>query len=147
MDNVSSSNPDRSDGHTTGIPLGGGAGQPIRPEAVPAAAPPNVSRAPLNLGGAAGTPAPAAPPAPPKAPVLRPVPPKPAAGAATTGDRITTCKTFFAKLHPGAIHFLEEQITAWLKDNPAVIVKQTDVITGEILEKKSEPSLIIVIWY
>ena len=136
MDNVSSSNPP--------IPLNAGAGQPTRPEAAPATGTPNVSRAPLSLGGAAGTPAAAAPP---KAPVLRPVPPKPAAGAAPAGDRITTCKTFFAKLHPGAIHFLEEQVTAWLKDNPAVIVKRTDVITGEILEKKAEPSLIIMLWY
>ena len=139
MDNVSSSNPP--------IPLTGGAGQPIRPEAAPATGTPNVSRAPLNLGGAASTPAAAAPPAAPKAPVLRPVPPKPAAGATPAGDRITTCKTFFTKLHPGAIRFLEEQITAWLKDNPAVVIKRTDVITGEILEKKSEPSLIIVVWY
>ena len=133
MDNVSSSNPP--------IPLDGGAGQPIRPGAAPATGTPNVSRAPLSLGGAAST------PAAPKAPVLRPVPPKPAAGAAPAGDRITTCKTFFTKLHPGAIRFLEEQITAWLKDNPAVVLKRTDVITGEILEKKAEPSLIIVIWY
>ena len=145
MDNVSSSNPDRSDNRNAPIPLDGGAGQPIRPEAAPATGAPNISRAPLNLGGAAATPAPAATPAAPKAPVLRPAPPKPAAVAG--GDRITTCKTFFTKLHPGAIHFLEEQITRWLKDNPTIVIKRTDVVTGDVLEKKAEPSLIIVVWY
>jgi hypothetical protein len=101
----------------------------------------------LNLGGVAGTATPpAASPAPPKAPVVRPAPPKPpAVGAA--GDRITNCRTFFTKLHPGAIKFLEDQITAWLKENPGIVIKRTDVTTGEILEKKAEPSLIILVWY
>jgi hypothetical protein len=139
MDNVSGNNPNRNDS----IPLDGGAGQPNRPEVAPAAGTPNISRAPLNLGTGASTPAP--PPAP-KAPVLRPAPPKPAAPA-SAGDRITTCRTFFAKLHPGALHFLDEQITAWLKDNPSIVIKGTNVITGEITEKKSEPSIVVVVWY
>jgi hypothetical protein len=139
MDNVGNNNPTPKPNAPT--PLQSEAGQPIRLEPAPA----NVSRAPLNLGGGTGTPVSPAPPAALKAPVLRPAPPRPAAVAG--GDRITTCKTFFTKLHPGAIRFLEEQIIAWLKDNPAVVIKRTDVTVGEILEKKAEPSLIILVWY
>jgi hypothetical protein len=141
MDNVGSSspNPNRPDA----APSDGTANPPVRPEAAPAATPAAVSRAPLNLGG--GTGAPVAPAAP-KAPVVRPAPPKPPAPVAA-GGRITTCKTFFTKLHPGAILFLEGQINDWLKSNPAIVIKQTDVTVGEVLEKKAEPSLIIVIWY
>ena len=146
MNNVGSNNPSANPNRTDPIPLEGGAGQPIRPEATQAVGAPNVSRAPLNLGGGVSTPA---PPMAPKAPVVKPAPPKPPApvAAVAAGDRITTCKTFFAKLHPGAIKFLEDQITHWLKENPGVVIKRTDVTTGEILEKKAEPSLIIVVWY
>ena len=144
MDNVSNNNPNRGESHSEPIPLSGAADEPVRPEAAPATGAPNVSRAPLNLGGGAA--APAAPPAAPKAPVLRPAPPRPAAGAAT-GERITTCKTFFTKLHPGALRFLEEQISNWLQENPGIVIKRTDAVTGEITEKKSEPSIIIVVWY
>ena len=139
MDNVSSSNPNRSGP----VPLAGGGGEPTRPEAAPVSAPPSVSRAPLNLGGGVSTPA--SPPAP-KAPVLRPVPPKPTTGAGA-GDRITACKTFFTKLHPGAMHFLDEQITKWLSENPQIVIKHTNVIQGEITEKKIEPNIVIVVWY
>jgi hypothetical protein len=131
---------------TNPAPVEGEASKPIRLEPAPAVGSPNVSRAPLNLGSATGAPAPAAAPAAPKAPsALRPTPPRPAAVAGS--DRITTCRTFFTKLHPGALHFLEEQITGWLKDNPSVVIKRTDVVAGDITEKKAEPSLIIVVWY
>jgi len=143
MDNVGNNTPTPKP--NTPVPSEGEIGQPIRLEPAPAAGSPNVSRAPLNLGGGTGAPVSSAPPAAPRAPVLRPATPRPAAVA--TGDRISTCKTFFTKLHPGALHFLEEQITGWLKDNPGVVLKRTDVVTGDITEKKSEPSLIIVVWY
>jgi hypothetical protein len=61
--------------------------------------------------------------------------------------RITTCKTFFTKLHPGAIKFMDDQITAWLKENPGVVIKNTTAVTGEIVDKKTEPSILITIWY
>jgi hypothetical protein len=73
-------------------------------------------------------PASPAAPAVPKPPLIRPAPAKPPVAAA--GERITNCRTFFTKLHPGAIKFLEEQITAWLKENPSIVIKRTDVTTG-----------------
>jgi len=143
MDNVNS-NPNHSDSANGPIPLGGGAGEPARPEAVGAGASPGVSRAPLSLGGGAATPA---APTAPKAPVLKPAP-RPAAsvGVAPSG-RITACKTFFTKMHPGALHFLDEQIAKWLAENPQIVIKHTNVLQGEITEKKIEQNIVIVVWY
>jgi hypothetical protein len=94
----------------------------------------SVSRSPLSLGG--GKTAEAA------KPVVRK-----AAGAITSSDRITGMKTFFTKLHPGAMDFLDEQINKWLKDNPGIVIKQTNTTTGEVQGKKTEPSIIITVWY
>jgi hypothetical protein len=62
-------------------------------------------------------------------------------------NRIIGVKTFFTKLHPGAIDFLDEQITKWLKENPGVTIKRTNTVTGDIQAKKTEPNIIITIWY
>lgn len=131
---------------------------PLPPSPTPAketpANGPAVSRAPLNLGGAGGaTPNPAAArPAPPAAASTLPRAPAPArkpvpAPTASTGERITNCKTFFTKLHPGAVEFLDEQISSWLRDNPNVVVKHTNVVVGEVQAKKTEPNILITVWY
>ncbi|HPC96250.1 MAG TPA: hypothetical protein PLU87_14990 [Sedimentisphaerales bacterium] len=129
------------------------------PPGSPAPAAPGVSRAPLNLGGAA-KPAAAAPattaaaptaattaaPAPRPAapvPVRRPAPEVPT----PSGGRITAVKTFFTKLHPGALEFMDEQIGAWLKEHPEVHIKHTNITTGEVQAKKTEPNIIITLWY
>jgi hypothetical protein len=65
----------------------------------------------------------------------------------TSGDRITGIKTFFTKLHPGSIEFLDEQISTWLKQNPGIRLKQTNVVTGEVQAKKTEPNIVITVWY
>ncbi len=151
MDNVSG-NPNHSDNLSEPIPLSNGAAEPARPAASPASAPPGVSRAPLNLGGGAAAPA---APAAPKTPVVRPVPSKPptSIGVAPAGvgvapaGRITACKTFFTKMHPGALHFLDEQIAKWLAENPQIVIKHTNVLQGEITEKKIEQNIVIVVWY
>lgn len=138
--------------------------EPIRPDDKPGSGSAGVSRAPLNLGGGGGAPAPAPAPRPrapaatprpptatPQAPVRKPaaphpVQPRPAASIARS-ERITGCKTFFTKLHAGAIEFLDEQITGWLKDNPNIVIKSTDVSVGEVAAKKTEPNILIVVWY
>jgi hypothetical protein len=107
----------------------------------------NVSHSPLNLGGGSVAEAPKVMPAAkpviakPSAPVTRP------AEKMAAAERITAVKTFFAKLHVGAIEFLDEQITNWLKSNPGITVKQTNTVVGEIQGKKTEPNIIITIWY
>jgi hypothetical protein len=98
-----------------------------------------VSHAPLDLGGGSAAEAPkvAAP-----APVEKKV-----AEKIVSVSRITGMKTFFTKLHPGALEFLDEQITAWLKQNPGISIKQTNITTGDIQAKKTEPNIIITVWY
>ncbi len=98
-----------------------------------------VSHAPLDLGGSS-------PVEMPKIEAPKSVAQKPTEKVGSS-DRITGIKTFFTKLHPGAINFLDEQITKWLTDNPEVIIKRTNIITGEIQGKKTDPNIIITVWY
>lgn len=100
----------------------------------------DISHSPLNLGSSGTVEAKT-----PKIEVARPAEKK--TENIVSSEQITGVKTFFAKLHPGAMEFLDEQITKWLKENPGVIVKQTDMTTGEIQGKKTEPNIIITVWY
>jgi hypothetical protein len=110
-----------------------------------------ISHSPLNLGGGS---APAAKPAPKPAATQPPAAATPksspaaAQQAATpSAGRITGVKIFFTKLHAGAMDFLAEQITDWLKENPKVAIKQTNITVGEVAAKKTEQNLIITVWY
>ena len=98
-----------------------------------------VSHAPLDLGGTS-------PVQIPKVEMPKPALKKPTEKIAST-DRIGGVKTFFTKLHPGALNFLDEQITRWLTENPDVQVKRTNVTTGELQAKKTEPNILITVWY
>ncbi len=100
----------------------------------------SVSHAPLNLGGAA-TPKIEKPAAPASSVI------KSTEKASSSAERITGVRTFFTKLHAGAIEFQDEIIAKWLKENPGVSIKLTNVITGEIQGKKTEPNIIITVWY
>ena len=106
----------------------------------------SVSRSPLSLDGSGAAPAPKTDS---KKPVVPALASQEAAGAPQTvaNERITGVKTFFTKLHPGAIQFLDEQITKWLKENPDIVIKRTNIIKGEITAKKTEPNIIITVWY
>ncbi|MHC4266448.1 MAG: hypothetical protein ACYSUK_11020 [Planctomycetota bacterium] len=100
-----------------------------------------VSHSPLTLG-----------PDPVKIPETNPNQPQDASGPAPQqtvppAGRITGCKTFFTKLHPGALEFLDGQITEWIKKNPNVTIKSTNTAVGEVQAKKSEQNLIVTIWY
>ena len=98
-----------------------------------------VSHAPLDLGGTA-------PVQIPKVEMPKPAAKKPTVKSASS-DRIEGVKTFFTKLHPGALNFLDEQITRWLNENPGIRVKRTNITTGEVQSKKTEPNIIITVWY
>ncbi len=102
-----------------------------------------VSHAPLTLGGGGAVEAPKVKAAPQ---LTRPVEKKPQEKIVSS-DRITGIKTFFTKLHPGAMEFLDEQIGKWLKANPGVTIKRTNVTTGDVQAKKTEPNIIITVWY
>ena len=118
---------------------------------------PGVSRAPLNLGGGSAQRAPVPKAVPKAAPKAAPRPaPKIAtapataarpAGPTTSGERVTGVKTFFTKLHAGAMEFLDESMTRWLQQNPDVHIKHTNITTGDVQGKKTEPNIIITVWY
>jgi len=99
----------------------------------------SVSHSPLNLGGGGVKQAPKI--ETPKKPAQKPTQEQ------GSGGRITGVKTFFTKLHPGAIEFLDEQISNWLKANPGISIKLTNTTTGEVQGKKTEPNIIISVWY
>jgi hypothetical protein len=104
----------------------------------------NVSHSPLDLGGSRPLEVQKT-----QKPQPKPVP-TPVAGTTTqvlSTGRITSVKTFFAKLHVGAMEFLDEQVSEWLKKNPSIHIKQIQTAVGEIQGKKTEPNLIITIWY
>ena len=105
----------------------------------------SVSHTPLNLGGGgAGT---TKAPAEPAGPAVKPTAKAPTEKVLSSPDRITGVKTFFTKLHAGAITFLDEQITNWLKENPDITIKRTNTVTGMVIGKKSEPNIIVTVWY
>jgi len=103
----------------------------------------SVSHSPLNLGGGGTAEAPKVEAAPQ---LVKPDAKKPAEKVVST-ERITGVKTFFTKLHAGAIDFLDEQISNWLKENPGITIKRTNTVTGEVAGKKTEPNIIITVWY
>ncbi|MHC4387998.1 MAG: hypothetical protein ACYS8I_08465 [Planctomycetota bacterium] len=94
-----------------------------------------VSHSPLSLGGGSTSETPEVEPAARQEKKV------------VSSERITGVKTFFTKLHPGAMDFLDKQITNWLKNNPSLAVKRTNITTGEVQAKKTEPNIIITIWY
>ena len=95
----------------------------------------SVSHSPLDLGGGTA-----------EVPTAK-VTAQPMAEKIVSSERISGVKTFFTKLHPGAIDFLDEQITNWLSDNPGITIKRTNTITGPVQGKTTEPNIIITIWY
>jgi len=95
----------------------------------------SVSHSPSDLGGGTA-----------EVPTAK-VTAQPMAEKIASSERITGVKTFFTKLHPGAIDFLDEQITNWLSDNPGITIKRTNTLTGQIRGKTTEPNIIITIWY
>ena len=97
----------------------------------------NVSHQPLSLGGDDQI---------PKIELEKPRAKKPAEKIVSS-ERITGVKTFFTKLHAGSIDFLDGQINAWLKDNPGIKIKKTNTTTGEVQGKKTEPNIIVTVWY
>ena len=64
-----------------------------------------------------------------------------------SSDRITGVKTFCTKLHVGSIGFIDERVNSWLTENPGILVKRTNSVTGMVIGKKTEPYIIVSIWY
>lgn len=99
----------------------------------------NVSHTPLNLGADNSEEV-------PKIEVAKPTTEK-TKDKIVSSDRITGVRTFFTKSHAGSIDFLSEQIINWLKNNPDIRIKRTNMATGDIVGKKTEPNILITVWY
>ena len=99
----------------------------------------NVSHTPLNLGADNSEEV-------PKIEVAKPTVEK-TKDKIVSSDRITGVRTFFAKSHAGSIDFLGQQITNWLKNNPDIRIKRTNMATGDIVGKKTEPNILMTVWY
>ena len=97
----------------------------------------SISHAPLNLDGSTATELPTAESLGAEKPIVR----------KSSPGRITGVKTFFTKLHAGSIDFLDQQIVRWLKENPGIVIKRTNTTVGSVVAKKTEPNIIITIWY
>ena len=72
---------------------------------------------------------------------------KPTKKKTVSTKRITGAKTFCTKLHEGSIEFIDERIKDWLAENPGIVVRRTNTVTGTVTGKKSEPNLIVTVWY
>jgi hypothetical protein len=140
MDNFNNDNSDHQNLNNP-VPFGNHSDQSIPPGNAETSEP-GISHAPLDLGGSRAveiTKREA-----PKQTVQRS---KPMTGSAGPAERIIGVKTFFTKLHTGAVIFLDEQITEWLQKNPDIVIKRTNTVVGEIQAKKTEPNIIITVWY
>jgi len=139
MDNFDSSNLNLNDP----LPLNEDINKPIPLDDIDAGGM-GVSHSPLDLGGTSPVKLPKV--ETPRIEVPKPIAKKPADNIVST-ERITGIKTFFTKLHPGAMNFLDEQIAKWLNENPGVTIKRTNIVTGMMQAKKTEPNIIISVWY
>lgn len=100
----------------------------------------SVSHSPLNLGGGGTA-------EPPKPVVQGSAAEELTEEMSSAAGRITGVRTFFTKLHPGAMEFLDGQIKKWLRENPDIKIRRTDTTTGDVQAKKTEPNIIITVWY
>jgi len=143
MDNFDNSNVPGNVNFDQPIPLGEDLDKPI-PFDDDDTSDSSVSHSPLSLGGGGTAQVPKI--ETPKIEVPKPAVKKVEEKIVST-NRITGVRTFFTKLHPGALDFLDEQITKWLKENPGVTIRRTNTVTGMIQAKKTEPNIIITVWY
>ena len=103
----------------------------------------SISHSPLNLGGGEAPETPKAKKEPKPMEFLE----KTIAQPVPSAEPITAAKIFYTKLNTGTLGNLDEQITTWLKENPNVNVKMTNMITGEVKGKTVDPSIVIMVWY
>jgi DNA-directed RNA polymerase subunit RPC12/RpoP len=63
------------------------------------------------------------------------------------GEGATRIRTFHTRLGNNAMSFLDEQINEWVDENPDIVVKFSTSTVGMVEGKKTEPHLIISVWY
>lgn len=59
----------------------------------------------------------------------------------------TRVRTFHTRLAANAMSYMDDQINRWIDQNPDIEVKFTNATVGVVEGKKSEPHLIVTVWY
>ena len=62
------------------------------------------------------------------------------------GSGATRCKTFHAALSESSIEYMDDNIDEWIDKHPGVEVKFTNTVIAP-MGKRSEPHLIVTVWY
>ena len=65
----------------------------------------------------------------------------------TTGQGATRVRTFHTKLNDTAIRFMDQQIAEWIDSDDSIEVKVCSTTVGVVEGKRSEPHLIVTVWY
>ena len=63
-----------------------------------------------------------------------------------TGTGATRCRIFYAKVAPAPMDYMQKSINDWL-DQEEVEVKFVSQVVGVLEGKRSEPNIIVTIWY
>ena len=64
-----------------------------------------------------------------------------------SGQGATRVRTFHARLSNSAMTFLDNQINEWVDQDENIEIKFTNITVGMVEGKKTEPHLIITVWY
>ena len=64
-----------------------------------------------------------------------------------SGKGATRVRTFHTKLNDGAFAFLDGQINEWIDSNDNIEVKFCNTTIGVVEAKRSEPHVIMTVWY
>ncbi len=59
----------------------------------------------------------------------------------------TRCRIFHSKLASTSLEYMEGQINDWLDSSDDIDVKQVGHVIGDMTGKKTEPNLIVMVWY
>ncbi|MCC7144868.1 MAG: hypothetical protein IT443_00330 [Phycisphaeraceae bacterium] len=63
-----------------------------------------------------------------------------------TGRGAMHMRTFFSKLRPDAIEYMDRQINEWLDSHPEYEVKFASSSVGLLQEKSAEPAIFVTVW-
>ena len=63
------------------------------------------------------------------------------------GKGAVRCRVFHSKIAENSLERLEEMVNEWLDANPHVEVKHVGHLVGDMVGKKTEPNVIVIVWY
>jgi len=64
-----------------------------------------------------------------------------------SGSGATRVRTFHTRLSDNAMAFLDSMINEWVDQDPDIEVKFSTITVGMVEGKKTEPHMIVMVWY